>query len=180
MTPAAEGDLFAYARLWSDPLVMRYLPTGQPRPLENVRAEMKYVTAHWERCGCGIFSLRELNGGSFVGYCGVQHPHGLETESGKAWESAEFELLFGLAPSAWGQGYAYEAASAALRFGFEAAYLSQIAAAVVPENVASRRVLEKLGMQHTPEVQIYGEILHFSLKAEDFHPSGFEYRLEKG
>ncbi|WP_352487719.1 GNAT family protein [Mesorhizobium sp. M0051] len=54
-------------------------------------------------------------------------------------------------PEHWGRGYATEAASAALSFGFERGGLSEVVAYAFVENLASRRVMERLGMSHDPQ-----------------------------
>lgn len=58
------------------------------------------------------------------------------------------EIGYHVARSAWGKGYATELGHALLRYGFEVASLQQIVAATLPDNTASRRVLEKLGMRY--------------------------------
>jgi ribosomal-protein-alanine N-acetyltransferase len=56
------------------------------------------------------------------------------------------EISYALAPAYWGQGFATEAARAVIRFGFERMALNRVEALVHPENIASRRVLMKVGM----------------------------------
>ncbi|MDQ3548451.1 MAG: GNAT family N-acetyltransferase, partial [Chloroflexota bacterium] len=57
------------------------------------------------------------------------------------------ELGYAFARPAWGKGYATELAHGLLRFAFDTLNLTQIYGAVLPENSASRRVLEKIGMR---------------------------------
>src|SRR5690606_3130336 len=59
----------------------------------------------------------------------------------------EVEVLYGLTPEMWGQALATEAARAVLRYGFEVLGLPRIWARTDPPNVASRRVIERLGMR---------------------------------
>ena len=61
------------------------------------------------------------------------------------WEGPEIELAYHVVPSAWGRGYATEAAEALLAVAWEAG-LDHVVAVAMPGNVASRRVMEKLGM----------------------------------
>jgi len=61
------------------------------------------------------------------------------------------EIGWRLAAEFWGQGYATEGARAALAFGFESLQLAEILSFTVPENLRSRRVMEKLGMAHDPQ-----------------------------
>ena len=58
------------------------------------------------------------------------------------------EVGWRIARAFWGQGYAPEAAGAAIRFGFETFGLPEIVANTVHGNLKSRRVMSKLGMSH--------------------------------
>jgi RimJ/RimL family protein N-acetyltransferase len=58
------------------------------------------------------------------------------------------ELGYAFARDAWGKGYATELAHGLLRFGFDTLKLDEIYGVVIPENTASRRVLEKIGMRN--------------------------------
>jgi [ribosomal protein S5]-alanine N-acetyltransferase len=75
--------------------------------------------------------------GSLIGWCGLGP---LE------FAPAEIELYYGLAKKYWGKGYATEAGAAILDYGFNTIGLNKIVAVVNPENSASVKVLEKLGM----------------------------------
>ncbi|MCQ9164968.1 GNAT family N-acetyltransferase [Arthrobacter sp. STN4] len=79
--------------------------------------------------------------GSVIGSIGLT----LNTRGGRH-GTQEAEIGYTLHPDRWGKGYATEAASAMLHFGFSQLHLSRITAACRPENVASAGVLQKLGM----------------------------------
>ena len=81
-----------------------------------------------------------------IGHCGLQR---LE-------DGDEVEVGYYLGRSAWGQGYATEAARASLAYGFDECGLSSIVAVVRHENAASRHVLEKLGMRAERDGVFYG------------------------
>ncbi|HIM30009.1 MAG TPA: N-acetyltransferase [Planctomycetes bacterium] len=67
-------------------------------------------------------------------------------------------------PGYWGQGLATEACLASVTFGFEVLGLNRIVGFVLPENVASIRVLEKVGMSSEGEVTYDGlRILRYSI-----------------
>ena len=85
----------------------------------------------------------------------------------------EVELLYGIAPPVWGQGLTTEAARAVLRYGFEELRLVRIVASADVPNVASLRVLEKLGMIFSRRMRTeYGEVVYFVLTREAFRESG--------
>jgi ribosomal-protein-alanine N-acetyltransferase len=78
------------------------------------------------------------DGGELIGNCGIRLA-GPGARSG--------DLGYEVAPDHWGRGYATEAAEAMVDFGFGELGLHRVWAACVPENAASRRVMEKLGMR---------------------------------
>jgi RimJ/RimL family protein N-acetyltransferase len=69
---------------------------------------------------------------------------------------AEEEIDFILGSAHWGHGFATEAGRANLRYGFEEIGLDSVVGTVHPENAASRRVLEKLGMTFTGQATYSG------------------------
>ncbi|WP_028568862.1 GNAT family N-acetyltransferase [Salinispora tropica] len=83
------------------------------------------------------------------------------------------EFGYVLARSAWGQGYATEAAATVLTYAFEQAGLHRVAATCDPANVASRRVLEKIGMKYEGHLHDYLHIrgeMHDRLLFAAVHP----------
>lgn len=79
------------------------------------------------------FSITIKANNEYIGYCGLVD---------------ENELLYGLKQSAWQKGYGFEAAKAALHYGFTALRLPYIVATVSLQNVASEKILKKVGMAH--------------------------------
>ena len=140
------SDLDTYhQRLFADPEVMRYLPGGQPLPRERLDGLVERNQAHWERHGYGTWVVRDLTTTELIGQCGLRH---LE-------EIVQTEVFYALARHSWGRGLATEAARAAVQFGFDRARLERIVAFAVPENVASRRVLDHLGMRFEDETKMW-------------------------
>jgi RimJ/RimL family protein N-acetyltransferase len=65
----------------------------------------------------------------------------------------------------WGKGYATEAALASVRFGFEQFHLDHLIALVHPENLASRRVIEKCGMAYVETLALWGiELMRYRIQ----------------
>lgn len=163
LRPITEQDFEFMTRLWSRPEIMQYLPTGQPRSQAAVRVEMDHMLAHWEEYGFGMWAITRKASPEMIGYCGLMYlhaePDGVSVEVSAA--TREVEIVYGIEPAYWGQGLTREAASAAMRYAVEQLKLPRIVAAIHPENLASQRILEGLGMRPAPELHYYGECPHF-------------------
>lgn len=144
-----DTDRPLYAGMRADPEVVRFLPGGEalvPFADEIAESRIRSFRAGW-RSGFGVWAIEETASGRFAGYAGLAR---LE-------RSADVEVLYGLARAFWGRGYAREAAAAALGFGFGPAGLQRIVAFVVPDNAASVRVIEALGMRFEG-TRAYGDL----------------------
>jgi ribosomal-protein-alanine N-acetyltransferase len=121
-----------------------------------------------ERYGFSMSPAIRKSDGAFVGWGGLQP---LE-------ESGEIEVGYGFDKPYWGQGYATEIAAAWLRYGFEEARLARIIAVAVPENTASRHVMEKLGMRYEKNAMHYGhDCVLYAITREEFAPREAFYAL---
>lgn len=102
------------------------------------------IERHFDERGFGLFAVEVVGGAPFIGFVGLSVP------SFEAHFTPSVEVGWRLAHEAWGFGYATEAAKEVLRFGFEELGLSEIVSFTVPENLRSRRVMERLGMTRDP------------------------------
>ena len=144
-----DDDRPLYAAMRADPDVIRYLPGGEalvPFADEIAVSRLKRFREGWSR-GFGIWAVEDRETRGFVGYCGL--------DAGGS-RSQDVEVLYGFARAHWGKGYAREAASAALVFGFERLHLPRIVGFAVAKNGASRRVLEAIGLAFQGEVDYAG------------------------
>jgi [ribosomal protein S5]-alanine N-acetyltransferase len=143
-----------YRQLWTerDPRVpphRRISPEGRPTE-EDIAAQIRAERA--ER-GPGILAVERKDTAGVIGYCGlISHGNG---------SPGEPELAYELLRADHGCGYATEAGRAVVTWAGEAGY-RRLWAAVWDWNVASRRVLEKLGFRETGRVEpasVYGDSL---------------------
>ncbi|MDE1460867.1 GNAT family N-acetyltransferase [Spartinivicinus poritis] len=154
---AADFD-FLFEHL-SDEEQTRYLPLGKPYPKNKVKAYLSNRLSHWQQHGFGTFVLNSAATGKPIGYCGLEYV--LETDF--------IDIRYGLIKQVWGQGLAFEAASACVAYGFELLQLDEIYGAAVPENKASIAVLTKLGMTPAPHFDAYGGVVDsFSVSKATF------------
>ena len=137
-----SGDRKPFADMNSDPKVMKYFPSVLSREESDVLADR--IEEHFASHGFGLWALEIPNLASFAGFVGLSVP------SFEAPFTPCLEVGWRLAREYWGHGYATEAASATLAFGFDELRLDQIVSFTVPSNARSRRVMEKLGMTHDP------------------------------
>lgn len=162
-----EEDLEPFAAINQDPRVMEYFPNILS--IEEVAAFIAKTCAHIERHGFGFFAcaLRETN--ELIGFVGLNIP------SFEASFTPCVEVGWRLAFKHWGKGYATEAARKSLQIGFEQYDLEEIVAFTVPQNLRSRHVMERIGMQHDPA----GDFYHTRFPKE--HPLSLHvlYRIRK-
>jgi RimJ/RimL family protein N-acetyltransferase len=131
-----EGDAEPLHELWGDPEAMQFIPGGARASVEETRQRLEALLARG-RDGWGFWAVEELESGRPVGGAGLFPLN---------WEGPEIELAYHVVPSAWNRGYASEAGAALLEEAW-AAGIDQVVAVAMPGNVASRRVMEKLGME---------------------------------
>lgn len=157
------GDQAVMTALFADDAVRRYLALGRLGQKGAANFAASFIAGsqdEWRDGGCGALAiaLRETDGGDgragenlVIGYCGLR----LLPDRISA-----VELLYALLPVHWGRGLATEAATAVLHWGFANLAVHEIQAFTRSEHLASRRVMEKLGMGYLGETdRYYGETL---------------------
>jgi [ribosomal protein S5]-alanine N-acetyltransferase len=134
-----EEDWQAILVYQSDPRYLRYYPWTH-RTEQDVRAFVRmFLTRREEEPRTKFqFAITLAPQGQLIGNAGIR----MNTP-----EAAEADLGYELDPRFWGHGYATEAASVLLAFGFRELKLHRIWAQCIAENAASAHVLEKIGMQ---------------------------------
>lgn len=132
-------DLDDFAEICGDPEIARYMGDGQPLSREQTETWIDVSLNNYAERGWGCFGVTTRENDRLVGFCGFARPPE---------RPGIVELIYALVPELWGLGYATEVAGAMLTFGFEQCGLARIEATVDPPNLASKRVLEKIGMVH--------------------------------
>ncbi len=144
-----EEDAPLLLELDSDPEVMRFVG---PYQLPNVDAYREYIRSRYlpeyERSpGWGVLAVIEKSSGNFLGKF-ILHPAPQDTYGQDAcFQSDDIELGFRFRRDCWGRGFATEGSRALIRFAFGRNKAKRIVAAVLDGNVASVRVLEKVGLK---------------------------------
>jgi RimJ/RimL family protein N-acetyltransferase len=138
-----------------DARVMRYLAEGKPFTFEQVKEFLIWAENYQRENNFCRWKVIEKASGEVVGSCGFARPRGTE----------EIELGYLLAQKHWGKGFATEAANGAMQYGFEKLNFPEIIAMTDLENVASQKVLEKIGFARRG-IEVYKgeETLVYALK----------------
>ncbi len=133
----ASADLDNMTALLSDPVVMTYYPA--PKTRDQASQWIAWNEANYAEHGYGLWIV-EAHDGQFLGDCGL------------TWQEVngrmELEVGYHLRVAVQGLGFATEAATACKDFARHELNVERLVAIIHPDNAASRRVAEKIGMRH--------------------------------
>jgi RimJ/RimL family protein N-acetyltransferase len=132
-----DDDEFIY-ELVNDPSFIRYIGDKGVRTRDDAR---NYIlngpVASYEKFGYGLFATELKDGNVPIGMCGILKrdtlPHA--------------DIGFAFLPRYWNKGYAFEAAAAVMKYAGEVLGMDQVLAITTPDNEASGRLLEKIGLR---------------------------------
>lgn len=145
LRPFGETDADAMHRIYSDPIVMRYVATGPATDRGATERLLRDYAVHQRAHGYSFWGVVERSSGALIGDAGLYR-----TPAG------EVELGYTLGEPWWGRGYATEAAEAWLDAAFWTLGIAEVIALAEPANGASLRVLEKVGMRRAGERSAFG------------------------
>lgn len=140
LRPGRETDKAPFAALNNDPRV--YATLGGPMSRAESDDLADRMAAHFEAHGWGLWAVEIPGVADFIGFVGFSRPRF------EAHFTPCVEIGWRLAFEHWGNGYATEAAHAALRFGFDTLKLDEIVSFTAVSNTRSRAVMERLGFTH--------------------------------
>jgi len=137
-----DADRDAFAELNADREVMEYFP--EPLTREESDALVDRIEIGFEQRGFGFWAVEVVASSEFIGFTGLAIP-GFEAHF-----TPTVEVGWRLKRSAWGHGYATEAARAAITYGFDEVRVRQIVSFTPTNNMRSRAVMQRLGMSYDP------------------------------
>ncbi|MGK7956979.1 MAG: GNAT family N-acetyltransferase [Crocosphaera sp.] len=138
-----EEDKDLFFRLNSDPRVMEFMPKLLSKQESDYFVER--IKTKFQKDGYSFLAVELIETQIFIGLIGLSIPefHACFTPC--------VEIGWRLAYDYWGQGYATEGAKASLQYGFQELNLSEIVSFTVPQNIRSRQVMERIGMNYVDE-----------------------------
>jgi [ribosomal protein S5]-alanine N-acetyltransferase len=147
--PVSEVHFPEINRLHTDPQVMKTLSVdGKPLPEEKTRDGIRQAVDHWRQHCFGLWIFHHKTTGEFIGRGGLKF---YEIDS-----KYVIGLAYAVMPEFWNQGFAIEMAQASLEVGFERLNFPEIDSWTLPINVASQRVMEKLGFRYERDFDFAG------------------------
>lgn len=117
-------------------------------PITIYRQKSLDSTREWLRTQKGKYAVRTLADKKLIGMGGL---------TPWTWEGEElFDITYRLRESGWGKGFGMELAEGLVRYGFSQLHLREITATITPDNVASKKIAEKLGMNFDQHIILKG------------------------
>jgi RimJ/RimL family protein N-acetyltransferase len=145
--------------LLNDPAWLRFIGDRGVRTLEDARNYiLKGPMAMYERMGFSLYLTELISDNTPIGLCGLIKRDALE----------DVDIGFAFLPKYWGQGYAYESASAVIAYGKNTFGLKRIAAITSPDNERSDKLLEKCGLKFEKMITLPDDNEELKLFALDF------------
>ena len=146
-----------------DPEVSKYTGDGGPKSRdEMVTILSEHVIADYQKNGYGRYAVIHKESGEYIGFSGLKYLP----------EKDEVDLGYRFAKKYWGQGIATESCRPFLEYGFKTLKLDKIIAMVLPDNLGSERVLEKLGFSFEKRfTEDDVEVVQFALFGDGYSPT---------
>jgi RimJ/RimL family protein N-acetyltransferase len=152
-------DEEAFAKIFADAEVMRFLGDGKPQTAFEAWRQLAFHIGHWQLRGYGHFAVEEKSSGRLAGRIGFLNPAG--------WPG--FELGWTLGREFWGKGYASEGARRALRYAFEEMEREHVISLIHPDNQASINVATRLGEKVEGKTELFNhEVLIYGIDRADW------------
>jgi ribosomal-protein-alanine N-acetyltransferase len=163
LRPFQEDDAGPLHTILGEVDFLRYFPNPAPPPVDRVEKYISQQLQHWDDHGHGRWAVEMKGAEGLIGWSGLQYLP----------DTDEIEIGYILAKPFWNQGLTTEAAFEALRFAFEDLRLDEIVAIIHPENLASQRVAEKLGLRFTRQAEYFGmRAFRYVTDRDDFTGDG--------
>ncbi len=139
-------DLHPY---YADEVCMKYT-IGRVLTEGETWRTMAGMIGHWQLRGYGPYAVEEKATGRAIGVCGLWYPN----------DWPETEIKWGLVPSAWGKGFAAEAAAAVRDMAFTSIENCKLISLIIADNVNSIKVAKAIGASFEKEITFREKVCH--------------------
>ncbi len=151
LRPVQAADESQLHTLWANPEVRKYLWDDEVIPIGKVKEIISLSTKYFTEQDFGLWLITLKETKAVIGFTGLWY----------FFDENQPQLLYGLHPDYWGEGYAVEASRKIMEYAFQNLGFTYIIASCDKPNIASMKVAEKLGMQKEKEEVIDGKVTVF-------------------
>jgi len=150
-------DAQSLYKLNLDPDVIKYTGDVSFKNIEDAKAFLADYD-HYDKYGCGRWAVIRKSDSAFLGWCGLKFTPELK----------EYDIGFRFHKKFWNMGYATEAASACIEWGFRNIETYEIVGRALSANKASYHVLEKIGLKfHETRIEGENELLIYKIRKSE-------------
>jgi RimJ/RimL family protein N-acetyltransferase len=160
-------DVEGIFELDSDSEVHKYLGEKPIQTKEQAAEIIQFIRTQYKSYGIGRFAAIEKLTGEFIGWTGLKFNTGEKEElNGKI---DFYDIGYRFIPKYWGKGYATESSLTMLDYGFNKLNLEKIVGAAEIDNIASNKILLKIGLKYIEDFQFEDKLASwYELKKEDY------------
>ncbi len=133
-----KNDIFPFIEMCADPKVMEFL--SAPLSAEESRSTAGRIRTHFKKYGFGLYAVEKRESKKFIGFIGFMIPNF------EHYFTPCVEIGWRIQSDEWNQGFATEGAMACLQFGFSELGFKKIHSFTSVRNLASQRVMQKIGL----------------------------------
>lgn len=138
------GDVPAILSIEGDPKTNKFRPAGPMKDLSEAKETLERWRNNWATHGYGYWAVVLQSESEVIGIGGIRS---------ELWKGREvLNLYYRFSPKAWGHGYARELAETAVKMAAELLPDLLLVARIRPVNIPSRKVAERVGLIHSPEL----------------------------
>lgn len=162
-------DLEGMFELDSNPLVHQYLGKKPITKKSQAEAYIHSIQQQYKDHGIGRFAAIEKKSGDFIGWSGIKFNTGDKETIGEYRDF--YDIGYRFIPRYWGKGYATESSIKTLDFGFRELNIETMCGAAEVANIASNKVLQKIGLNFIKEFYLdeeFGQINWYELKRNEY------------
>ena len=141
-----HDDLEVMFELGTDPEIIKYAEPEPLKDLEEARQRLEEgPLADYQKYGYGRFAVELKETGKVIGFCGIKYLPEVDLP----------EVGYRYLTEYWGRGIGTEAAEACVEFAREDLKIKKLIALIMPDNIGSIKLAEKLGMTRGPLIRIF-------------------------
>ncbi len=154
-------DAEDFHRIYNDPKTMKFMGGTSDSPEFEREQIQKHIENYYEKYGFGLWAAILKENNRLIGRCGLLYQ---EVEGAR-----DLEIAYLFDSNYWGKGLATEAAAMLVELGFQRFGFNRVVAFINPQNAASIRVAEKVGLKHEKEIKNFkdfGTVSHYALELQ--------------